>query len=286
MAHPSIEYLEGLVPSGGPEPAEFERLTRCFQSLAAEGVSGSEVRGALAPTLTTGSLQGCAYLKPHGYPGDFEMLDRIYTHWRSPDPRLARWDDYFQSQAAPRAVRNRKVYFQELLRGLDESAIARPAVLVVGAGPGRDLAEYFANRESRVSVVAIDLDPNAIEHAAGLCAPYGEHVTLEARNPRRFRPERRFDLIWCAGLFDYFEDELFVSTLERYVPLLNPRGELVVGNFANGNPTRAYMELVGDWFLQYRTAEQLAELAAEAGVSNAQVHSEPEGVNLFLHVPA
>jgi hypothetical protein len=46
------------------------------------------------------------------------------------------------------------------------------------------------------------------------------------------------------------------------------------------------MELVGGWYLIHRTPGQLLALAAEAGIaaSNLRVGSEPNGVNLFMHV--
>jgi hypothetical protein len=48
------------------------------------------------------------------------------------------------------------------------------------------------------------------------------------------------------------------------------------------------MELVGDWHLHHRSGEKLRSLAAQAGVPSERVSigSEPEGVNLFLHVSA
>src|SRR3712207_2537906 len=142
------------------------------------------------------------------------MIDRIYTDRRSPDPRLTRWDDYFQSQAAPKAVRNRMRYLQGLLAALDAQGGAGASVLVVGCGPGRDIAEYFASHpESRVTVHAVDLDPNAVEYAARLCGGCGERVRLESRNPKRLRPAQSYDLIWCPGLFDYFDDASFAAML-------------------------------------------------------------------------
>jgi hypothetical protein len=59
-----------------------------------------------------------------------------------------------------------------------------------------------------------------------------------------------------------------------------------VGNFSDFNPSRDYMELLGDWVLQHRTRDRLRELALEAGAAEdaIDVQWEPEGVNLFLHV--
>ena len=63
-------------------------------------------------------------------------------------------------------------------------------------------------------------------------------------------------------------------------------GEVIIGNFGDVNPSRNYMEIVGDWYLIHRSADQLMELARAAGakMENVSIGSELEGVNLFLHV--
>jgi len=72
----------------------------------------------------------------------------------------------------------------------------------------------------------------------------------------------------------------------RLLPAVAPGGELVIGNFSERDPSRAYMELVGDWNIHHRSAEHLSRLARDVGVSDDcfRVGSEPEGVDLFLHV--
>jgi hypothetical protein len=46
------------------------------------------------------------------------------------------------------------------------------------------------------------------------------------------------------------------------------------------------MELMGNWYLQHRSKDDLMRLADQAGApgGSVQVLWEPEGVNLFLHV--
>jgi hypothetical protein len=77
-----------------------------------------------------------------------------------------------------------------------------------------------------------------------------------------------------------------VFLLKSLLAVTRPGGEVVVGNFSTHNPSRAYMELLGDWSLTHRTEKDLVELAREAGADRGaiSVEWEPEGVNLFLHV--
>src|SRR6202007_1419306 len=91
---------------------------------------------------------------------------------------------------------------------------------------------------------------------------------------------------WAAGLFDYFSDRLFVRVVKRLLHAVRDGGELVIGNFGPDNPSRTYMEVLGQWHLQHRSASRLSALATQAGVppESVRVECEPEGVNLFLRI--
>jgi SAM-dependent methyltransferase len=235
---------------------------------------------------TTNCIQGFGFLKPHGYAGDYEIIDRIYTGWVSDDLSLRKWDEYFHVQPAPRAVRNRKAYFH---RVLDRLKLARPIhrvhVLNVGSGPARDVYEYLA-QSNKFRFECIDLDTRAIEFAKCLCRSYQDRVVFRRENVLRLCLDRQFDLIWSAGLFDYLADQMFLMVLRRLVPIIRPSGELVIGNFSKDNPSRYWMEAVGDWKLHHRTESELRALAHAAGVDDQRlsIGAEPEGVNLFLHI--
>jgi len=106
-----IDQLVLMLQRGGPEPAEYRLLAAIFANAARSAESAERVREALAPTMTTQCIHGHGFLKPRGYAGDYEIIDRIYTGWESSDPALAKWDAFFHAQPAPAAVRNRKNYF-------------------------------------------------------------------------------------------------------------------------------------------------------------------------------
>jgi extracellular factor (EF) 3-hydroxypalmitic acid methyl ester biosynthesis protein len=233
-------------------------------------------------------MQGYALAKPAGYAGDFEMIDRIYCNHVTEHPDLRNWDLFFHAQKAPTAVRNRKAYFCNTLNTRVTHLSPSPlvAVLNVASGPGRDMQEFFAlNPNAPIEFDCVDQDPRAIAFASSLCAAYLTRIRFHCVNAVRFSPTRKYDLIWSGGLFDYFNDRIFVLLLRRLYKFLRPGGELVIGNFSDRNPSRSYMELLGDWYLHYRTPDSLLRLGSEAGIVRDALHvdSEPEGINLFLH---
>jgi hypothetical protein len=92
------------------------------------------------------------------------------------------------------------------------------------------------------------------------------------------------DFLVCPGLFDYLPDEAATKLLRLFWTGLAPGGMLLVGNFAPHNPTRAYMEWVGDWRLIYRTTKELTRLAEAAEIPRKSFHvgAERLGIDLFL----
>ena len=286
--------LRDLLRSGGPRPKDYDDLDNQIRSVWAafgnddeRAEAASRLQSALPYEFLRETVHGHGLAKPMGYPGDFMMIDRIYVEDVSPLEAYRRWDQYFHSHPAPRAVRGRKDYFKSLVRASLNATGGTLRILNLGTGPGRDLAELLRdNPRAPVRITSLDLDPRASEYARDLVGPAERRVEFINENALRFSSEERFDLVWSAGLFDYLNDRLFVGLLRRAAGLLAKGGEIVVGNFSPANPSRAYMELLGDWHLLHRSARSLRELGQRAGFSQegTRIGSEPLGVNLFLHL--
>jgi hypothetical protein len=292
------EYLAWLAGRGGPEPAEYGMLKKLFDAVHAKEfkiVDGTSVppseASSLDPVLdqhravfrSTASMQGFSYVKPYGYAGDFEIIERICKSAVSSISNITRWDKFFHEGDAPRAVRNRSSLLATLIRE------ARPeSILSAGSGPSLDLAEVLKTDESLKEIEILDNDLNAVarskvniaavEHY--LCRSFGFNV----RNVLRFTPTRTYGFVWCSGLFDYLNDKTAVFLLKRFNEMLEPGGTLAFGNFGQENGSRSYMEIVGRWFLIYRSPMDLMRLAATSGFlpRKTRVCTDATGLNNFL----
>jgi extracellular factor (EF) 3-hydroxypalmitic acid methyl ester biosynthesis protein len=245
------------------------------------------LRQAFGEALSVETMQGFAFHKPHGYAGDYEIIDRVYRRYITPSPNLSNWDRFFQATDAAHAVRNRKAYFHAVVRA---AATGRGGfrVLNVASGPGRDVREYLlAPGGTEVHFDCLDMDADAIAYARQLCAAFPQRVRFFHGSILGFRPENGYDLVWSAGLFDYFDDRLFQRILARLLAAVRPGGQLVIGNFSDNNPTRPYMHLM-DWDLYHRGIDDLLVLARRCGLPDhrLRIGQEPKGINLFLHVAA
>jgi SAM-dependent methyltransferase len=291
-----FDYPTTLVRQGGPRASEYsafrdwlDRAARVVNAGRLQRESVCNFWRALGPEYLGNTLQGHALARPHGYPGDFEMMDKIYDRHVSPDPRFRAWDIFFHRQAAPDAVRNRAAYFSKVLDDAVDRTDGPIRVLDLACGSARHLAPWLLCRSrTDVEILCVDQDLKALLRAEEACSAAEGRVRFQQANVLRFAPPGQFDLIWSSGLFDYFSDATFIRALARFRQALRPDGVAVIGNFGPANPTRAYMELVGAWVLHHRSPAELVAIAAESGAPehSITVGADATGVNLFVHVRA
>ena len=248
-----------------------------------------------AAWLRLGSLQLRAREKPAGYAGDFELLYRICTQDLRGTGVGRAMDHYFQQHAAPQAVRNRaEVICQEVVRRVRAPSVA-VHVVSVGSGPAWELQrasqELSPADRQRLHCTLIDIDPKALEFAGDRLRHWlpADHVQVVRTNLRRLPqllPTGSLappaDLLFCSGYADYLDDTQMIELLRAFQHSLTTTGEWLVFHFGKDNPSRAYMEWIGNWYIVYRTATDLQRLAGEADVPHGEVQVEPAGVNLYL----
>ena len=92
-----------------------------------------------------------------------------------------------------------------------------------------------------------------------------------------------FDAVYACGLFDYLQPHTWVSLCRSLYGMVAPRGTLYVGNMVPSSPSRWFMELHLDWYLEYREREEMLALASKAADdAHIEVVEEATGVNPFV----
>ena len=280
-------FLNELVKKGGPEPQEDKEFSAIVNNLEDDELEF--FRKVIMDSLNENTLIGHGFVKPFGYPGDFSLIHNIYLEYVNPDRKYSNWDRFFQDQAGAHAVRNRKDYFLKQCKELEKRDWKQKRVLILGSGPATDVNEYLGeNPDSRIHFDLVDFDQNAIDFAQSQNKAFKASIDYFKINVLRFKPYQWYDLIWSAGLFDYFKDKHFIYMINKYYKYLAEGGEFIIGNFSNSNPTRRLMEVLSDWYLNHRSKRDLVRMAVEAEASEEHVEVEMEelGVNLFLRIKA
>lgn len=278
-------FIKTLVDSGGPELYDYEKFTSIINSLEPGEVD--DYRKLLLPVLNENTLIGYGFKKPFGYPGDFNLINSIYNNHINEDDRFRKWDIFFQNQPGAIAVRNRKNYFIDYCKRLIDEPGRELRVLILGSGPATDVYDFLENNQGcRISFDLIDFDQNAIDFSREKNRKFNGAISYNRINVLRYKPFKSYDLIWSAGLFDYFKDKHFIFLVQKYVSYLSANGEYIISNFSKDNPTRRLMEVLSDWFLNHRNKEDLFGIASRANINKrlVQVDTEPLGVNLFLRI--
>lgn len=279
-------YIQDILAKNGPDKEDYLEFFGMVDKVKAEDVES--FRKKIAPILNVNTLFGFSYTKPFGYSGDFFIIEKIYQYYVNKDERYRKWDEFLHSAGAVIAVRNRKTLAIKIFEELNEKAGGlQQDVMILGSGPVSETFEFFEkNPENTLVFEMLDMDKRAIAYAKSKNRKYLDKMTFHNVNVIRYTPDKKYDLIWSAGLFDYFKGKHFVYLLKKYYEFLNDDGEMIIGNFNVENPSRRSMEILGDWFLYHRSAEELKQFAIQAGIDEEKIDviQEPLGINLFLRV--
>jgi extracellular factor (EF) 3-hydroxypalmitic acid methyl ester biosynthesis protein len=241
-----------------------------------------------AEELDQSELHWHSRYKPFGYTGDFLIIDWIHTRRIASEGRGRLWDEFLQRLPIAVATRNRKAFFGDVFVRLCHEAGRGISVLDLASGPCRDLTEAVSRAGAAATgsrFHCVDIDERAISYARALLPETAGQVTWEweVANVFEIEPERSYDLVWAAGLFDYLDERYATALLRRMWDWAKPGGTIVVGNAHARNPSRNYMEWCTEWFLIHRTEDDLRALCARAGIPPRAVSFayEPLGIWMF-----
>src|SRR6185437_10081077 len=94
----------------------------------------------------------------------------------------------------------------------------------------------------------------------------------------------QYDMIYCAGLFDYLSDRVCRKLMDVFYGMLAPGGLLLATN-VDVHPSRNEMEYFLEWHLVHRNSNEMMKLAPEqADREQMKLTRDPTGVNIFLEV--
>ena len=259
-------------------------------------------QSALHPLLLRAPFVYRTFAKPLGYAGDYEMVNQILT-----DPRQGQ-NTYFQivntlflQCAVAQAHRNRidiLVDFLNRAAGLAEQQERQVKVLNVGCGPAVEIQRFIKEHPNpqRLSFTLVDFSQETLDYTRECiektAREHGKTVHVEyvhesvhdllKRAVRRDTPldQAKFDVVYCAGLFDYLSDKVCARLLQYFELRSHKGGQILVTNVHAGNPERNGMEHLLEWHLIYRDERQLESVLPHQR-SGTRLYTDDTGINLF-----
>lgn len=261
------------------------------------------VRREIHPYMLCAPFAYRCFNKPLGYAGDYEMVNMMLKE--SPATGNNTYSRIFHDiqtdVAAAAAHRNRitileKYLSEEAERVTEEQRIF--TVLSVGCGPAVEIQRFIRDCDlaNQSAIYLMDFNDETIQYTRGCTTASMEasgrkpalnfihksidellkDVHLQASDT--FLPT--YDMIYCAGLFDYFPDNVCRNLVHLYYRWVRPGGLLVTTNVHPKNPERYCMEHLLEWYLIYRDEKQMGTLAPKD--SDPTVFADDTGVNVFL----
>ncbi len=244
-----------------------------------------------------------ARTKPLGYPGDFEVMRYIYEkQFEGPTLFAKTLHLYASMTPGSQFIRSRKDMLKARLRALAKSNAEGRVLRVasIAAGPAQEIYELLTELDEfpgRMEIVLYDQDPRALSLAftrltrivdtrwARQVRIWFLHDSIKRllRDPDLLRDHAPFDIVMCAGLFDYLNDQKAQVLTRSLYNSLSEGGTVYIGNVVPELPTRWLIEQHLEWYVQYRTRDEIRAFA-RAGVPEARVEvvEESTGYNPFV----
>jgi extracellular factor (EF) 3-hydroxypalmitic acid methyl ester biosynthesis protein len=302
------DVLQELVPSVLPS---IDSLFARFEDVADQVLPEllpfhrTYAKRQLHPLVLCSPFAYRTYHKPLGYAGDYEMVNMILRDPLEGSSLFAKCVNlWFWTQAPAAAHRNRIQHLTKRL--IAETRLRRcrgqpMRIFDLGCGPAAEIQQFLSQDaiSNYASITLLDFNDETLEYTRKVLADVSakfdrrtkielikksvHQVLKEEGKPGLNQP--RYDLIYCAGIFDYLSDRICKRLMNIFYAMLEPGGLLISTNVDVSNPSRNGMEYLLEWHLIYRNKEQLKALIPDdVPVQNAHIRSDETGVNHFIEI--
>lgn len=279
----------------------LEAATRAIEPASVDAHKAYAQR-ELLPVLMPSPFFNRIYSKPLGYAGDYEMVNMMFLNAPSGLTTNARVVDSWMLAGGPaEAHRNRIKVLKELL--VEIAAISatrnRPLrILNIGCGPAHELQSFLAEagHSNRFEIDLLDFNAETLAYTRSQLSPLADklqeppaitYTMKSVQDLLRQAIERApatepYQLVYCAGLFDYLTDRVCSKLVRLFHDWCEPGGRVFVTNVHAQNPVKGLMEHVMEWHLVLRDEAGMLRLSPDP--ENSKVYTDSTGINVFLDV--
>lgn len=263
------------------------------------------VQNDLHPLMLRAPFVHRSFYKPLGYAGDYEMVNMMLRDPREGPTIYAQLINMLYLSAGPAAAhRNRIDILVDHLRCAATDAARQGVnlkILNIGCGPAMELQRFIRDEPlaNHCEFHLLDFNKETLEYtknkiSEALCESAREarvefiHESVHSLLKRASKQASddsstgSYDMVYCAGLFDYLSDKVCSRLLRLFYRWTKPGGVVLTTNVHPDNPIRYAMEHIAEWYLIYRDETHMSALVPE--VEDKQVHVDQTGVNVFMEI--
>lgn len=302
----AAQLAEVIIPSINELFDKFEDVALRLDP-ASSATHQNYMRRQLHSLVLSAPFAHRTFTKPLGYAGDYEMVNMILRNRPEGESIFGKvLHTWFVRQQPAEAHRNRIDYLISRITNaalLAKAAGRRAKVFNMACGPASEVQRFLAESAlaTNVDFTLLDFNEETLDYTRARIreASAGKtglppvqyvkksvhHLLKESAKRNKVGVDATYDLVYCAGLFDYLSNDVCHSLLNLMYDWVAPDGLLVATNVEPNNPRRHGMDHLLDWPLIYRTSSDMMEIKPESAVmDNARSYSDDTGVNVFLEV--
>lgn len=268
-------------------------------------VHKSYARRELHPIMLCSPFLFRTYTKPLGYAGDYEMVNMMLRNPYEGSSAFAKLLNFALLNTSPViAHRNRIDYLLEKLRTECAKRVSKGKTRVfnLACGPAVEIQRFLRECEESdlAEIDLLDFNGETLDYtrerireasmSGGRETKVGYfqrsvHQLLRAATQGGEDEFTGYDIVYCAGLFDYLSQRVCKRLVELFCTMVKPGGLVIVTNVADSNPTKGWMEYLVEWNLIYRGRREMEDLVPEnCPVKRTNLVEDATGVNLFLEI--
>jgi len=292
-----------VMPAAAAVVEKFETVANRLEP-ASQPAHRTYMKRQIHPLVLCSPFLYRTFKKPLGYAGDYEMVNMMLRDPFEGGSMFAKMiNRIFLNTPPVLAHQNRIAYLTRRLADETARVAARGGVLRVynlGCGPAKEIQDFISEEmlADRAQFTLLDFNEETLAYTAKTLGEIKQkrqrtttvqmvrksvHQLLKEAN--RAGTRAKYDLVYCAGLFDYLSDAVCKRLMNLLYDLTAPGGLLITTNVSTANPSRNWMEYVLDWHLLHRGATEFARLAPElAPAESCSVQAISAGVNIALEV--
>jgi extracellular factor (EF) 3-hydroxypalmitic acid methyl ester biosynthesis protein len=287
----------------------FERFENATPSIEPElqAAHAAYSKRVIHPSVLCAPFMYRTYRKPLGYAGDYEMVNMMTRDTFEGASVYAKvMNTFFLNTPPVVAHQNRITQLTQMLIQETERVSRsgrRIKILNLGCGPAMEIQKFLSTSPlaSQADFTLLDFNDETVAYTKGLLEDLVQQFSrrtsirvlkksvaqLLKEQAKPVPPFRfgEYDLVYCAGLFDYLADPICAKLVEVFYQMLAPRGLVTVTNVDVSNPAQGWMEYMVDWHLVYRNSNDMLGIMPPTAPEDAiNVFAEPSGVNIFAEV--
>ena len=234
------------------------------------------------------------FTKPHGYRGDYKLMEMIYNNKPISEGLGIYFDRYFLNNPYSIAVRGRRKKITELLRD-NLQKINLPLINVLNLGCGscpeiKDLFDSF-HPKNNFNFTCIDFDQMALDFSKERLKFLPENIKVKLQkenviNLMKSQKEARIlgkqHLVYSFGLADYLPDRVLKYFISTAFSLLQPGGKFIIAHKDKEKYRPLPPEWLMDWVSEQRNLNGFIKLAKDSGIKDYSIDLEWEESNVIF----